>query len=231
MEKDVLKLESWHTPATDYPSKRVGNYRIRHRHYKHGYYNMWGIDEHLFFSVVDKIPITVLEEYREGKWHDWMVDDPPHWRAMETYAEHVKGNVLVGGLGLGLIIHALVKNPAVTDITVVERSQEVRDMVWPLVPKRSPNLKSIGIVMDDFYQFVNEQRHLHWDAIIADLWVAKDEGEKIMLLYREAGPTYDMLKAFYPDATIVLHGFVTVTDIPLIKPETVNLMLRLHREI
>lgn len=36
-----------------------------------------------------------------------MVDDPPHFWSMQDYTRKSIGNVLVAGLGLGLVTHEL----------------------------------------------------------------------------------------------------------------------------
>ena len=52
------------------------------------------------------------------------------------YAEHqplwdnATGDVLIGGLGIGFVNQKLIDNPAVTSVTIVEKYQEVINLVW-----------------------------------------------------------------------------------------------------
>lgn len=74
------------------------------------------------------------------------VDEPAHWWAMLEHARHFRGQVLVAGLGLGLIVHALAANPPVRKITVVERDRDVIEAVWP---QRLPAMKAKDAIVVD----------------------------------------------------------------------------------
>ena len=97
----MLTLTTWKTPATAYPEARVGKAEIKTLRYR-GIYHAYGLQGHRFFRAVN-LPIRSLAI--EGE--TWMVDDPPHWWAMEDHARFYQGHVLVAGLGLGLIVHTL----------------------------------------------------------------------------------------------------------------------------
>lgn len=45
------------------------------------------------------------------------------------------GNVLIGGLGLGFVNHYLINKPNITSVTIIEKEQEIIDMVWNFCPK------------------------------------------------------------------------------------------------
>ena len=51
-----------------------------------------------------------------------------------NFCTHAHGDVLIGGLGIGLIILAIQDNPEVHSITVIEKNQEVIDMVATQLP-------------------------------------------------------------------------------------------------
>lgn len=94
-----------------------------------------------------------------------MVDDPPHWWAMESHAEALKGHVLCAGLGLGLMVHALNKCEHVDHITVIERSQDVIDLISPLVPH-----EKLTIINEDFFQ-LSPDAIAPVDGVLFDLFV------------------------------------------------------------
>jgi hypothetical protein len=50
-----------------------------------------------------------------------------HWEAIF----HAEGNVLISGLGLGMVLKNILLKPEVKDITVVELSQDLIDLVSP----------------------------------------------------------------------------------------------------
>lgn len=45
------------------------------------------------------------------------------------------GRVLIGGLGLGMVIHGLMQKPEVQHVTVVEKYQDVADLIGPSLRK------------------------------------------------------------------------------------------------
>ena len=67
---------------------------------------------------------------------DTVMQDTQH-----EYAEHqplwdnATGDVLIGGLGIGFVNQKLMDNPDVTSVTIIEKNQEVIDMVWGHCPK------------------------------------------------------------------------------------------------
>ncbi len=217
LDKYTLVLDDWHTPATDYQEDQVGNVRIRKLKYTRGYYQMYGIDDKMVFNVVKPITITQLQERRGRKWNSWMVDDPPHWRAMEIYAQHSKGRVLVAGLGLGLILHALVKNKDVTEIVVIERNTDILRLMCDLIPTQP------RIIQDDFLSYVGKGLGT-WDTIIVDLWVSRSVSEKMRLYREEVIPMAVYLNDKFPHAQKVFHGFHTLSDIKHTTPEMLELI-------
>jgi len=213
----------WHTPATDYPETQVGNYRIKRSSYA-GYYQNYGIDGYIFFRTKKRIPITNLQELRGKTWHSWMVDDPPHWRAMEIYAEQSQGTILCAGLGLGLILHALAKNDRVKRVVCVEINQDVIDLMRGNIA----HLPKIEIIKADFFDFVELDPHPEmWGGMIVDLWVA-NEKTKMGIYYHEVLPFAAHLGFKYPNTPITFHGFSTISSIQHTSPEMIEKIKEMH---
>ena len=213
--KQVLTLDHWHTPATDYPLATMGTARIHRSNQGKGVYPYWGIDGHLYLNCERALPITSLQIKDGNRWKTWMVDDPPQQRAMEVLAAAAHGKVLTSGLGLGLVCHELVKNPLVESITVVERNQDVIQMVQPLLPRWPP---TIEIVPTDFLHYALGTPGC-WDTIIVDLWVSSNIEEK-MALFPEVVYMCIKLREAHPNAQISFHGFVTLSDVQMVPEET-----------
>ena len=76
-----------------------------------------------------------------------MVDDPPRWWATEEHATCCYGHVVVAGLGLGLIVHALAACPDVERTTVVEADPNVTTLVQLYLPRSA----KIEVVAGDFW--------------------------------------------------------------------------------
>ena len=226
----TLEIREWHTPATDYPIRTVRNFRLTRTRQWYGHYKYWGMDGNLFYRVRKPIPITSLQEKRGRGWHPWMVDDPPQQRAMEIYAEHCEGKVLVAGLGLGLILHELAKNPKIEYVCVVEKSPEVMALVMPslmhlLEPEKGKCL--FAITREDFFDFIRNNKG-DWDHIIVDLWVSHGKDQKTELLFHEVLPTLGELLVRYPNTPITFHGFQSVSTIKPVSKEMEEVIHKLE---
>ena len=160
-EPSFLKISSWETPATKYPLSKRGKARLSRKPYTRGFYIMEGVRGYDYFTVKKPISVTSLIVGKET----WMVDDPLHWYGMQDLAKVASGNVLVAGLGLGLVIHALEENEAVTTVDVVEIDYDVVDLITPLI-----KMKKTNIINDDFWQYLYKTKETY-DTCILDIWV------------------------------------------------------------
>ena len=209
---DGYCVDQWETPASSYASRRSGNFRLTRHRYSKGHYNMSGLLDSVLWEATKSVSVTALQEKRGGQWRDWMVDDPPHWEAMKFYASQASGEVLCGGLGLGLIQHALADNPAVTRVTTIDHSPDVIALVANQLPKRIDS-----VILSDFADYTKylgktiHRRHAP-DWIIVDLWVANGIGEKMRLMFQEILPMRDQLHELFPAAKLIFHGFPTQCD-------------------
>jgi hypothetical protein len=78
-----------------------------------------------------------------------MQDTTREYKEHEQFLKDVSGNVIVAGLGLGLINQSLINNPNVTSVTIVEKYQEVIDLVWKYCPKND----IIRLIHSDIYEW------------------------------------------------------------------------------
>lgn len=81
----------------------------------------------------------------------------------QEFLNAAHGKVLIGGLGIGLILLPLLEDDEITEITVVEYSQEVIDMVLPQLPK-SEKLK---VVQGNVFEYFPEHQY---NTIYMDIW-------------------------------------------------------------
>lgn len=58
-----------------------------------------------------------------------MSNTPMEIRTCEAFIERATGCVLINGLGLGMVLHAILQKPDVTHVTVIEKSQDVINLV------------------------------------------------------------------------------------------------------
>jgi spermidine synthase len=71
-------------------------------------------------------------------------------KSNREFYQHAKGDVLIGGLGLGMVLLAVQDKPEVHLATVVEIEQEIIDLVLPQLPLNS----KVNVVQGDIFRFV-----------------------------------------------------------------------------
>lgn len=115
-----------------------------------------------------------LEQGERGVWMtDAVCEQEQHWRALKN----AHGHILIGGLGVGMAVKILEHNFAVSSILVVEKSQDVIDLVWDHVCHERAT-----VVCDDIHSFVTAIRHptppgwrSHYDLAFLDTWASDSE--------------------------------------------------------
>ena len=148
-------------------------------------------EEYDFFQALAALPITNLKIAGRVV----MVDDPPHWWAMMDHAAKYRGHVLVAGLGLGLIVHALAANQQVERITVVEREPDVIAAVAPHLPG-----EKLRIVEGDFF---NYHRDFEPEGVFFDLFV----GNGHELMQNAVSMSFALRRRFPAAEVLRIHGF------------------------
>lgn len=66
-----------------------------------------------------------------GEWHSVMTDTPAEYDDHADLFEHARGRVLLHGLGLGCALSALLADPAIEHVDVVEANADVIALVGP----------------------------------------------------------------------------------------------------
>lgn len=92
----------------------------------------------------------------------YMTNTPAEIRDHVPFINKACGNVLIAGLGLGMVVQALLDQGNCEHITVVELSQDVIDLVGP-----SYNDPRVEIVCCDIFKF---KPQLHYDYAWFDIW-------------------------------------------------------------
>ena len=84
-------------------------------------------------------------------------------RTNTSFVLNAHGNVLIGGLGIGLIILAIQDKEEVKQITVVEKNAEVIELVGNQLPLNS----KVNIVHDDVFDY---KPLFKYNTIYMDIW-------------------------------------------------------------
>jgi len=92
-----------------------------------------------------------------------MSDMPMEQHSNLEFIQKAHGNVLIAGLGIGLIIIAIQNNPEIKSITIVEKYQEIIDLVFPFLPIK----KECKVVCEDIFNYIPEKK---FNTIYFDIW-------------------------------------------------------------
>lgn len=124
---------------------------------------------------------------------DWMIDAPSEAATNNICAEKAHGKVLTFGLGIGYFIYMAMANPNVTEITCVEKSEEVIAMfkrfIYPQFPQNIP----LTIIQGDAFDYFNEEFMSQFDYSYTDIWLSSNDGLQIIkqLLHQYVPPFKD----------------------------------------
>jgi hypothetical protein len=149
-------------------------------------------------------PITILQEGVKDPLRTetiWMSDSPREWLGMGEFSLRLEGpDVLIGGLGLGLIVWHLSRRNDVRKVTVVEISRDVISLVKPYLPRNI----HVEVIEGDFMEVVPRlgREGVKFNSAFVDLWIATTE---------EWRPLYEdsrmVLEDWYPDIPHYYWGF------------------------
>ncbi len=92
-----------------------------------------------------------------------MSDTNMEKRTNADFVINAHGNVLIGGLGIGLILLAIQDKEDVKQITVVEKNMEVIELVGSQLPLNS----KVHIVHDDVFEY---KPLFKYNTIYMDIW-------------------------------------------------------------
>jgi hypothetical protein len=115
-----------------------------------------------------------------------MTDTPMEQRTNLAMASIAEGDVLIGGLGLGMLVVPLLAKEAVRSLTVVEIMPEVISLVWPALSKL-PGASKLRIICGDINSDeIRAKLTTKFDTIYFDIWrdLCTDNLENIAALRR-----------------------------------------------
>lgn len=100
-----------------------------------------------------------------------MSDTPMERNTNHNFLCSAHGDVLIFGLGLGLIILPLLKDSDVKSITVIELYQDLIDIVEPILSEHDVDNK-LNIIQGDCFEYHNEiPKDTKYDCIYGDIWI------------------------------------------------------------
>ena len=126
-----------------------------------------------------------------GKYKRLMIDGscvmsntPDEIRDFSSFVYKAKGSVLVNGLGLGVLLKALLNKPEITDITVIEKSKDVIKLVAPIYLTDN----RVTIINADAFKY-KSSKDKKYNAVWHDIWnyICGDNYDEMKTLHRKYG--------------------------------------------
>lgn len=119
-----------------------------------------------------------------------MTDTPHEVRTCRKVMKRAHGDVLIAGLGLGMILIPVLRNPKVTSVTVVEKYADVVTAVLSPVYSvlKYKEQKKLNIVVSDIFDW-KPAKGQQWDSIWFDIWpdISTDNLPEMAKLHRKFG--------------------------------------------
>ncbi len=116
-----------------------------------------------------------------------MSDTPSEMRDHYSAVNVARGSCLINGLGIGMVLSAILRKEGVTDVTVVELSPEVIEMVAP-----SYQDSRVTIVQADALKY-KPPVGKHYQMVWHDIWdyICADNLSQMHALHRKYGRRTD----------------------------------------
>lgn len=111
-----------------------------------------------------------------------MSETPMEHRTNSDFVAHAHGDILIGGLGLGMIILPIQDKEEVTSITVIEKSIDV----IAAVSKQLPLNSKVRIICADAFDWKPDRK---FDCVYMDIWgdICEDNYDDMKKLKRKYG--------------------------------------------
>lgn len=127
-------------------------------------------------------PGTYTRLIQDGAYEPMMSDTPAEIESHLAFIYQAKGKVLLNGLGLGMVLGALLAKPDVELIDVVEIDADIISLVWPSYSSDS----RITLHQADALT-ITWPRNKQWDYAWHDIWanISSDNWGTMKALHRK----------------------------------------------
>jgi hypothetical protein len=119
-----------------------------------------------------------------------MSNHPSETETNRDFLENANGDVLIFGLGLGLVIFPLLEDPEITSLVIVEKDPELIQIVGAIVKKHDIHNKVV-LIESDAFTFHQSIHYRKYDTIYIDIWAKIDNR-----LYEEAELLSERFKSY-----------------------------------
>lgn len=188
----------------DIPVGKVGKWEIRHKTIKPGENIPIISQRDALFSgkkaeyAIVTTPIVIHQLFEDGGL--WMTDTPQEQELHKDVIKQCKGNVLIGGLGLGYISKMLANKKDVEFVTVVEKQKAVIDLVW-----KHLKIENGTVIHMDLFDYLTKTKE-KFDWAYYDIWTPTGED----ILYTHVRPLKTLSKGKVPFKNILCWAEATM---------------------
>lgn len=179
----------WHKYKVDVPEGRIGDWTVERFEITEG--------KAKFYNLRLSLHGTGHRSVRPGNYtrlihnsHLIMSDTPAEIRDHLRIIGMAKGNVLLNGLGLGLVLQACLLKPEVDHVTVIELAPEVIALVEPHLRERFGDRFTVHEADALIWTAPKNSR---WDVVWHDIWnnLCTDNLPEMHRLHRRYGQRCD----------------------------------------
>ena len=114
-----------------------------------------------------------------------MSDTGGERRSNLDVVENSTGDILIGGLGIGMVVCGIVTKPEVNSITIIEKSPDVITLVKePLLKYLGDLSHKVTIIQSDIFEYKPTQKY---NTIYFDIWnnISGDEYPETKTLHKQ----------------------------------------------
>jgi len=87
----------------------------------------------------------------------------------QNFINSAKGDVIIFGLGLGLILFPLLEDEEINSITVIDKSVDIIDNLGPIIKNYDVNNK-LTIINGDAFTYYQQLNDVKFDVMYFDYW-------------------------------------------------------------
>jgi hypothetical protein len=112
-----------------------------------------------------------------------MSNTPDEIRDFMGFVYRAKGSILINGLGLGVLLKALLDKSEITDITVIEKEQDVINLIGPYITD-----ERVTIIHSDAFDYI-PPKDKKYNYVWHDIWdnICADNLKEMKILHRKYG--------------------------------------------
>lgn len=127
-------------------------------------------------------------EYTSLKYksHIIMSDTPDEIRDHFSMIYAARGNILINGLGIGMVLKACLEKDIVNHATVIEKSSDVIELVGGYYKEKYGD--KLTIIHEDAFEYKTD-KNVKYDAVWHDIWgnISTDNLPEMHKLHRKYG--------------------------------------------